>query len=148
MPPRGQKPKPYLMKESEGFRGHRKHSKGVDIPADAFEPPIPLDALARKEWDRVLSVAHWIRASDAMALADRCVCFQRLLECEDEIRRTGMTVETDKGSFTAPAVRNAKTYRTSLQRYDAELGLTASSRTRVGQEQTGKVDELEAKLYG
>jgi P27 family predicted phage terminase small subunit len=96
----------------------------------------------------VLGVAFWIRSSDAMALADRCVCFQRLLECEDEIRRTGMTVETDKGSFTAPAVRNANTYRRALQRYDAELGLTSSSRTRVGGQPEREVDELEAKLCG
>lgn len=148
MPPRGKKPKPFVLKAAEGFRGHRKHAPGVDVPADGFEPPFALDPVARAEWDRIRGIAYWIRASDAMALADRCVCLQRLLECEDEIRRTGMTVRTEKGSFTAPAVRNAKTYRTSLQRYDAELGLTASSRTRVGSEPGREVDELEAKLYG
>ncbi|HTF69831.1 MAG TPA: phage terminase small subunit P27 family [Edaphobacter sp.] len=148
MPPRGQKPKPYVLKAAEGFRGHRKHAQGVDVPADSFDPPFELGKVARAEWDRVIGVAFWIRSSDAAALADRCACFQRLQECEQEIDSEGMTVVTEKGVQTHPAVRNAKTYRTSLQRYDSELGLTASSRTRVGSDAKREVDAIEAKLCG
>jgi P27 family predicted phage terminase small subunit len=148
MAPKGRKPKPYLLKESEGFRGHRSHAKGVDVPAGPFTSPLALEGDAKLEWDRILATTHWIRASEAGALADRCLCWQKLQAAEAEVGKTGFTVDTKEGVKLNPAVNAAKAYRQSLQRYDAELGLTSSSRTRVGSDAKREVDAIEAKLCG
>jgi phage terminase small subunit len=55
-----------------------------------------------------------------------------MLESEKDIQLRGCIVEGDKNSKVAnPSIRIARAYRLSLQRYDSELGLTASSRGRV-----------------
>jgi P27 family predicted phage terminase small subunit len=76
------------------------------------------------------------------------VCWQRLREAEVEVKAGGMTVDTKEGVKLNPAVNAAKAYRSSLQRYDAELGLTSSSRTRVGSDAKREVDSIESKLCG
>jgi P27 family predicted phage terminase small subunit len=146
MPPRGQKPKPYALKEAEGFPGHRQHSQGVEVAAEDFAPPVTLGAVARKEWNRLMEVAFWLRPSDAAALADRCACWQRLQEAEAAIKKLGILVESPKGGMRAnPAISVAKSYRNALQRYDAELGLTASSRTRVSVGNSGTTSTAPGK---
>jgi P27 family predicted phage terminase small subunit len=154
----GRKPKPVLQKLTEGNPGRRKLNPGVDLPAGPFDPPFPLDGLALDEWDRVLAAAYWLRETDSFAIADRCLCFQRLLESEQDIRERGPLVRTRNGNVTNPSIRIARSYRLSIQRYDAELGLTASSRGRVEpdgiapasqtQPQRRPIDPLEDALCG
>lgn len=128
----GRKPKPAALKIAEGNLGRREIKPGIEVLPGAFDPPFPLDGIARTEWDRVLSVAFWLRETDSAAIADRCLCFQRMLESEQDIRVRGLIVEGDKKSKVAnPSIRIARSYRLALQRYDSELGLTASSRGRV-----------------
>lgn len=127
----GRKPKPFLLKIAEGNRGRRKLSPGVDPPAGPFPPPFPLDGIARSEWTRITGLAYWLRSTDAVAIADRCLCFQRVLEAEQDVRDRGTIVRTRNGKVANPSIRIARAYRISMQRYDAELGLTASSRGRV-----------------
>jgi hypothetical protein len=79
--------KPFELKAVEGFRGHRKHSPGIGMPAMPFDPPMKLTGLAKSEWNRLLSAAHWLRESESAALADRCLCCQRVQEAEAIIRR-------------------------------------------------------------
>jgi P27 family predicted phage terminase small subunit len=127
----GRKPKPFLLKLAEGNRGRRKLKPGVDLPVGPFEPPFPLDGIALVEWERIVAAAFWLRETDSVAVADRCLCFQRLLEAEQDIRDRGTIVRTRNGKVANPSIRIARTYRVSIQRYDSELGLTASSRSRV-----------------
>lgn len=146
----GRRPKPFELKKAEGFRGHRKHLPGVEIAATEFDPPFRLTGLALREWNRILGTAHWLRESESAALADRCLCHQRLQEAEAIIRKEGFTVQGARGETTHPAVRIAKAYRTSLQRYDVELGLTPSSRAGMHLPEPSPEDmsALERALYG
>ena len=129
---RGRRPKPALLKAMEGNRGHRKVSPGLELPAGPFEPPFPLDGIALQEWERIVAEAFWLRETDASALADRCLCFQRLREAEEDIRKNGMATGK-RGRRTAnPSVRFSRQYRQAIQRYDEQLGLTASTRERLG----------------
>jgi P27 family predicted phage terminase small subunit len=154
----GRKPKPFLLKLTEGNRGHRKLKPGADLPAGPFESPFPLDGIARSEWNRIVAAAYWFRETDSAAIADRCLCFQRMLEAEQDIRDRGAIVRTRNGKVTNPSIRIARAYRLSIQRYDAELGLTASSRGRVDvdgavpmmptQIQRRPIDPLEDALCG
>lgn len=130
----GSKPKPFFLKLMEGNRGHRTLKPGVDLPSGPFEPPFPLDGIALQEWERITTVAYWLRESESAAIADRCLCFQRLLECEQDIRDRGQVVRTRNGKVANPSIRIGRNYRLALQKYDAELGLTASSRTRVSED--------------
>lgn len=154
----GRKPKPFLLKLAEGNRGRRKLVPGVDLPPGPFPPPFPLDGVARGEWTRIVAMAYWLRPTDSVAIADRCLCFQRMLEAEQDIRDRGSIVRTRNGKVANPSIRIARSYRISVQRHDAELGLTASSRGRLegdvppsrppGQEATAQMDPIERALCG
>lgn len=133
---RGRKPKPLEQRALEGKPVKRK-IRGLSVPRTRFKPPIQLGKVGLKEWKRILSVAYWLRETEALAVADRCLCFERMVEAEDDIRKRGMQVRTKRGMVTNPSVRHSRTYRISLQRYDVELGLTTSSRTRVGEGSIG-----------
>jgi phage terminase small subunit len=130
---RGPKPKPYLLKAAEGFRGHRPHYPGVELPAGPFEPPCKLDDVARHEWDRVLAIAHWIRETDSVALADRCLCFQRVVECERQIQKMGLFVKTEDGEKSNPLIKIAHFYRASMAVWDRELGLRGNNEWLMNQ---------------
>lgn len=152
MAKRGPIPKPFLLKMAEGNRGRRKQKPGALPPPSAFEPPFPLDGMALREWNRLLAEVPWLRAAESVAIADRCLCFQRLLEAEQDIRDRGSVVRTRNGNVLNPSIRIARGYRISLQRYDSELGLTSSARTRIdpdGVSPAGKqMDSIESKLCG
>lgn len=130
---RGRKPKPLEQRALEGNPRKRKALAGIPVPKTRFAPPIELGADGLREWERILGVAYWLRETEALAVADRCLCFERMVEAEADIRKRGMQLKTKRGPVTNPSVRHARSYRISLQRYDAELGLTTSSRTRVGE---------------
>lgn len=116
------KPEPFFT--AGGNRGRRNL-------AGPFKSPFRLDGIALQEWERILSIAFWLRESESVAIADRCLCVQRLLECEEDIRQRGHVIKTRNGMVLNPSIRTARSYRISLQRHDAELGLTASSRGRL-----------------
>jgi len=90
-----------------------------------------LTGLARREWNRLLASAFWLRETEASAIADRCLCVQRLQEAETDIRKRGMIVRGSESDVLNPSVRIARAYRASLHPWDAELGLTPSSRTSL-----------------
>jgi phage terminase small subunit len=120
---RGPKPKPYLVKLAEGNPGKRRLNPGVQLPPKPFDPPFPLGAIAQREWDRIMSFGYWLRESESVAIADRCVCFQRIQEAEEEIRRNGFTVVNRGREVANPAIRIAKYYRDAMDRWDQELYL-------------------------
>jgi P27 family predicted phage terminase small subunit len=146
----GRRPKPYVLKAAEGFRGHRKHSQGIEVAPSLFDPPFRLKGIALREWNRILGTASWLRETESAAIADRCLCHQRVQEAEAIIRKEGFTIRSSRGEIAHPAVRIARAYRTAMQRYDAELGLTPSSRANLqlpGASGDG-MDPLERALYG
>jgi P27 family predicted phage terminase small subunit len=142
-------PKPYALKKAEGFRGHRQHVPGVEPLEDDFEPPFKLERIARKEWKRLRRIAFWLRPSDAAALADRCLCFERLLEAEADVLRRGQLVPgRDDTMVQNPSVRSARGYRQALMRYESALGLNPAARATIHDERPSGYDPLEAALCG
>jgi phage terminase small subunit len=125
---RGPKPKPYLMKLAEGNPGRRKLEPGIELPAKPFDPPFPLEPVAQREWDRVIALGYWLRETESVAIADRCLCFQRVQEAEAEIQRDGFTCVVRGREVSNPAVRIAKSYRDAMNRWDRELYLTPFSK--------------------
>jgi P27 family predicted phage terminase small subunit len=128
---KGRKPKPIAVKELEGNPGKRPMKPAAAGPGGPFDPPIELEGVARQEWDRILIEAPWLRASESLAIADRCICVARLLEAESDIAKRGTLVKNGGRRVTNPNVRTAREYRRVIMRYDSELGLTASSRSRL-----------------
>lgn len=147
----GRKPKSYEQKVAEGNPGRRPLVPGLEVSAGSFQPPFALGEVGLREWNRVLSSAYWLRETEAAAVADRCLCFERIAECEADIAKRGTVVRTRNGKVMNPSIRIAKAYRTSMQRYDVELGLTSASRTRLGgaaPDPNKPLDPLEAALCG
>jgi P27 family predicted phage terminase small subunit len=144
---RGPKPKPFLLKVQEGNRGRRKLIPGLEVPPSRFEPPMPLTGVALREWHRLLAVAHWLRETESAAIADRCLCMQRVIEAEEDVVKFGFTIRGRHGEVANPSVRIARAYRSAMQRWDAELGLLPSSRAALApDDQDAGFDALEAAL--
>ncbi len=145
---KGRKPKPYLVKAAAGNPGKRKLQPGVQPAATPFDPPMPLEGAAAEEWRRVVSEATWLRAPEAAAIADRCLCWARLLEAEADIAERGFIVRTRNGKVKNPSVQIAREYRKAIQAYDAALGLTTIARERLSPAKPEGGDALENALCG
>src|SRR4051794_39481075 len=87
----------------------------LPLPA---KPPLKLGRQAMKHWISLRQTAIWLKASDALALADYCQCWMRLAEAEADINRRGQLVQGRDGGMVAnPSLRNARSHRASMQRY-------------------------------
>jgi P27 family predicted phage terminase small subunit len=147
----GRKPKSHVQKVAEGNLGRRPLVPGLEVPAGTFRPPLTLGDVGLREWNRILRCAYWLRETEATAIADRCLCFERMVECEEDVANRGTVVRTRNGKVANPSIRIGKSYRMALQRYDVELGLTSASRTRMGaapSDPNKPLDPLEAALCG
>lgn len=151
---KGRKPKPHLLKVAEGFRGHRPSIPGIEPPAGPFDPPFELTGFARSEWDRLIAECYWLRASEAHALADRCLCALRLRDAEVDIEKRGANIRSqdadgNESEYLNPNVSVAAKYRPLLMKYESEMCLTVASRQRAhGAEQAKQMDSIESALCG
>jgi P27 family predicted phage terminase small subunit len=92
------------------------------------KPPVKLGREAMKQWNSLRQTAIWLKASDALALADYCRCWERLQEAESDLSARGQLVAgRDAGLVSNPSLRNARSHRASLQRYSVQLGLHAGA---------------------
>lgn len=93
--------------------------------------------VARREWRRVvpkLRRAAGLGVVDLAVLTDYCICVARLDECERDISRRGLLLQSeraDRGLVRNPSTTVAAQYRTQLARYVGELGLSPSARGRL-----------------
>jgi P27 family predicted phage terminase small subunit len=158
----GRKPLPPNVKELRG-RGPGRDSGGRRIPESPKLPPIaPREPTwsrvlvgdgedarqarrdARAEWRRVVPVLDTLgllTQVDALVLADYCVCWARLVQCERALSIEGLVVEVwqlDKDGMRVrvqvrrnPKSATANQYRGQLRFYVGELGLGPSSRGRL-----------------
>jgi P27 family predicted phage terminase small subunit len=79
---------------------------------------------------------------DAVALADLCVCCERIDEAEADIAERGILVESrDRGMVKNPALQIARTYRQSAQRYFDMFGFAPSARGRLNVPEGAEDDE-------
>lgn len=148
------KPKPFLLKATGGTRGRKKLTPEASLAPGEFAPPFPLPPIALREWKRILAEAGWLKQSQSVAIADRCICFQRMLEAEEDVQTRGIVTRTRNGKVKNPSVQIARQYRISLQRHDEVLGLTPAGQMRVDTMPTlfdsanREEDPLERKISG
>jgi P27 family predicted phage terminase small subunit len=133
---RGRKPKPSRLRIVGGNAGRRPINTREPKPAIAApSAPAVLRGEARREWRRVvpmLEAMGVLAAIDRAALAAYCQSYGRWLDAERELRRAGLTFETDKGNHVqSPLVGIARRAMADVVRYSAEFGMTPSARSRV-----------------
>ena len=143
----GRPAKPTFLRHLDGKSDSSKSTFGDTHSTLPAEPPIFLEGQALAEWERLSSQCFWLRDSDAHALADRCVCWQRLLEAEEDVQRRGLLVGRRKTAN--PSTRLARQYRAAVANHDLKLGISAATRAGVGAQgkaQDGEFDVLEVAL--
>ena len=141
----GRKVIPIEEKKKMGNPGKRKLPENVpkikteNIPS----PPCYLDDYARQEWHR-LSDAMWrigtLTDGDVENLAAYCSAYSQERSALEEIqglakvsRLSSLLVPTFNGTMIQnPLISIANTARRDKVKYAAELGLTPSSRSRLG----------------
>jgi P27 family predicted phage terminase small subunit len=100
-----------------------------------FSCPKYLDELAKKEWHRVVKD---LRESGVLAKVDRsmletyCIAYSMARQAEEDVKDNGLTVFGAKGGVIKnPSISTAVAYRTLMTKVMAELGMSASSRSRL-----------------
>jgi len=139
---RGRKPHPTWRKELEGYPGKRGANPNEPKPPTTDEaftaPPAELTdhPLALAEWMRLapmLAKARQITDADRAALLALCLEWARYLDATAKAKTSGLVVQTPNGyPIPNPYLSIATKALAGCQRLWPELGLTPSSRTRVG----------------
>lgn len=134
---RGRKPKPTEVKLATGNPGRRPVRAGVASVQGDPEVPPHLTGEALAEWGRVTAdmramrtLGHEVRA----VLAIYCQNWARMLESEAHVSEHGAVVPAPRTGVPMhnPHLAIANRAADVVARLASELGLTPSSRTRVG----------------
>ncbi len=133
---RGRKPKPTAIKKLNGNPGRRPLNEAEpQLALGGFSCPKYLDELAKKEWHRVVKD---LRESGVLAKVDRsmletyCIAYSMARQAEEDVADKGLTVFGAKGGVIKnPSISTAVAYRTLMTKVMAELGMSASSRSRL-----------------
>src|ERR1700677_468337 len=137
----GRRPKPTAVKRAEGNRGKRALNKREPKPAHGV-PPMPehLSKIAKAEWRRLVPVLvdmNVLTVADGDALAAYCTAIEQWILASNAIIKYGILVaELDEATGvgclkTNPAVRIRSDALRHMRSFEAELGLTPSSRSRI-----------------
>ena len=137
----GKKPTPTKLKMLRGNPGRRPLLKHEPRPTPGA-PPAPdwLDPLSRQTWDRIvpeLEAIGILTQVDAFVLEAFCVCYAHWVELEQAVAKIGPVYQPSnkKGSKylqQVPHVTIALKYLDEARAFAAELGLSPSSRARIG----------------
>lgn len=151
---RGRKPKPTELKLLDGNAGRRPINPDEPRPDPVDTgtlPPAPrrLGKTGRAEWRaqvEVLSGSRVLTVSDLTALEQLCAAVEELAQLrawlQREMRRPLKTRALDVVKWLHSAIDRKSTLAV---KYEAEFGLTPSSRTRVKTEKSpGIKDKLKA----
>jgi P27 family predicted phage terminase small subunit len=86
-----------------------------------------------KVWDELAPFARGVKSGDSAGFADLCVCVRRVRQLEKRLDREGMILKSKQtGTRKNPASQILREYRTAIQRWLPEYGLTPSSGTKIG----------------
>lgn len=137
----GRPPKPTALKAIEGGRGHRtkaekaKEANEPRPPRDCPACPSWLDARAKRKWASLCGVLNEmgvLTLVDGDYLACYCDAYSRLLRYTAFLRKNGDTTTSPKGYvLQAPEVAMRNRAIDDLKKYGSELGIGASSRTKI-----------------
>lgn len=131
-------PTPTAIKNLRGNAGKRKQNPAEPKfdPADD-EPPLPLNTVARAEWDRIFSKlkqAGVLTSVDTLALHGYCVWVAIYADANIKIDKHGTLVKSK--AKNSPPTQNPylsilKKAQEFILKISGELGITPASRTRV-----------------
>lgn len=135
---RGRKPKPQKEKRILDFPGKRKPRRSRSSKK-ATVCPRGLTQEARKVWEEVAPAVLDLQTCDRAQLADYCTLVARLHYLERKIMKEGYLVNAYSSSKNPvkkknPLLQIAREYRSAMQRWASEFGLTPVSRQRLGLE--------------
>ena len=126
---RGRKPIPRALRTGVA-------RDGAGIAAAQPRCPDHLAAVARKEWRRLAGPLHAmgvLTVADRAALAAYCQSWARWVEAERRLAETPVLLKTPSGYVQqSPWLSVSNKQLEIMGRYMAELGLTPSSRARIG----------------
>lgn len=125
---------------------------------DNIKPPIWLDAVGKKEWNRVakeLEELNILTNVDIAALGMYCDAYSKYQLATEKINKEGMFVEyTNKAGATNvvehPAVKAQVKYADLIKKLCGEFGLTPSARAKITlpKQEEEKEETIEDKLFG
>ena len=139
----GRKPKHPDLRLVEGNREHRRIDANVPRPAPA-RPPCPkvLDPVAKRHWKYVvgqLEAMGILACSDQGTIAAAANAYSRWHRAEQQLKAIAKdpdqyteVMKTKSGnSIQNPIVGIANAARDAMVRYESELGLSPTARTRL-----------------
>lgn len=136
---RGPRSKPTALKQLEGNPGNRPLNEREPKPPAAplnWEPPAHVKGEARREWKRLVGPlvrCGILTIADRDAFASYCTLHGRHVQAEWMVHREGSLTITPNGhKQVSPWLTISRDALTLKKQYAAELGLTPSSRSRIG----------------
>ncbi len=150
---RGRKTKPTVLKELEDNPGKRALNKKEPKP-EVMVPSRPnhLTGVARQEWNRVtkeLIKLKLISNIDRAALAAYCTAYKDYVRAENELKKEGHVIFTEKGgAYQNPWVGIKNSAIEKMIKIGVEFGLTPSSRVRLQVDKPNEGDEMAGFLFG
>ena len=155
---RGRKPKPSKVQEREGAyaKNPKRRKEGEPEAPDGWpDEPTHLDEPTLDFWrETCYRLDELGILSHVYATAIECYAqtYTNYRKCQERVSQLGPVLLSKNSDGQAEVKRNPYSvelhkYRDALLKYEAEFGLTPSSKSRLGVARS-ETSELEAKLYG
>lgn len=131
-------PKPRSASQHKRAGTYRADRHGKRAPAADLAKPKPPSGLSRAEliaWRelvRELEAIGTLHSADVHTIESAAFCIAVIREARASLKKSGLEVRGDRGAVVAPAFRAGHSAINTLRPLLAELGLTPSSRARLG----------------
>jgi P27 family predicted phage terminase small subunit len=145
---RGRKPVPTKLKLVRGNPGKRKVNRNEpQAPSGVSAPPDYLNPTERRLWLNTTADAPWISRSDAGVLETYVIAWARSIDFKKETDKGVILTGPNGGAYQNPYLAPYNKAVEQKMKAAAELGLTATSRSRISIPKESKnEDPLEAYL--
>lgn len=128
--------KPDKLKSMQGTYRQDRAKKIVDLPEVTAkpEPPLWLDDIGKKTWERVTAVMADANLSfDVELLSAFCDCYSHLIKCSEKLRAEGYALVSESGlPKINPTVNALRELQKTLIEASKQLGLSVESRAKMG----------------